>query len=305
MAEAHVTQHALDVLFKLEAESLATALSAYFGLALPPIVRHFPTELPRLDLRMERLDSVFELADTRLLHMECQSTFEQDDLLRFMSYDVGLYQRERRLIETVVFYGPQVRNAESELSLGSVHYRVTSIFLGQRDGQETYERLRASAARGSGLGEQERLDLLFLPLMTHRRPLQEVVRMALELSGQMPDEAQRARIAGGLLALAYHYIGVETFNLLLEELMATDLLETVLARSLQQGLDQGMAQGMAQARREDILKALRSRGLVPSAEATDRLAQVSDAERLSALFDVALQAGSSDEFERALHEALG
>jgi hypothetical protein len=36
-------------------------------------VRHFPTELPVVDVHLEQLDTVFELADGSLLHLAFQT----------------------------------------------------------------------------------------------------------------------------------------------------------------------------------------------------------------------------------------
>ncbi len=321
MADAYVTQHALDVIFKLEAESLSAALSGYLGLTLPPIVRHYSGELLRLDVRMERLDTVFELADSRLLHLEYQSTYDREDLLRFLRYDVGLYQKERRQIETVVIYGPNVTAAPSELSLGSVHYRVTNVHLGTRDGEETYRRLQAHVAQRQPLGEREQLDLVFLPLMANQRPTEEVIRSALDLAQHLPQERERLRTIGALLALAYHYLRGEAFDRLMEDVMAKNLLENVLARSLQegfdrgfaqgreqglaQGLEQGLEQGLVQARREGILKALASRRLDPTPALVERLAEVEDPALLDVLFDVALRATTLAEVERVMDGTAG
>jgi len=56
MASSRITAQALDVILKLEAEQLSTAFPRYFDLDIPPIVRPFPTEIPQLDLHVDRLD---------------------------------------------------------------------------------------------------------------------------------------------------------------------------------------------------------------------------------------------------------
>ena len=68
-APVSVTAHALDVLLKLEAEHLVPLLPARFGVQLAPIRRQLPTELPQLDLHLERLDRVFELEDHTILDL--------------------------------------------------------------------------------------------------------------------------------------------------------------------------------------------------------------------------------------------
>lgn len=215
MADARVTAHALDVVLKLEAEQLATALSSYFGLPIPPIVRPFPTELPRLTLHTERLDNMFEVTDGGLLHMEYQSEYRLEVLTRFLAYDVAAYQEYGRPIRTVVFYGPGVASAASVLDIGSVRYEVYNIFLGKRDGEEAFLRLSARVARGETLDETDRLELTLLPLMSHPlRAFDELVTGALTLAQSLPEE-QQPRVTGTLLALAYHYAGKDAFDRLI------------------------------------------------------------------------------------------
>ncbi len=304
MADAHVTAHALDVILKLEAEQLATALSSYFALPIPPIVRPFPTELPQLDLRTERLDNMFELADDSLLHMEYQSEYRSDLLTRFLAYDVAAYREHGRSIRTVVFYGPGISSAPSVLDIGSVRYEVYNIFLGRRDGEGAYLRLKERVARGEPLDETDRLELGLLPLMAHpRRTFNEMVTEALTLAQALP-EGQQPQVAGTLLALAYHYVGKDAFDQLMEEFMATNLLETVLGRSLQQGLEQGMQQGMQQgirqARRDDVLKVLASRFTSLPEALVGHIGAIDDLARLDALFDLALSAPTLDDVVQGL-----
>src|SRR5579875_1792143 len=99
------SKHNMDVVFKLEARQLGSALARRFGIDLPPVVRYFPTDVAVADLHLEQLDSVFELADGSLLHLEFQTTHRQETLMRFLIYDVHLHELHGRHIYTVVIYG--------------------------------------------------------------------------------------------------------------------------------------------------------------------------------------------------------
>jgi hypothetical protein len=85
----------------------STAISR-LGIALPHIVRYFPTELPRLDLHLQQVDSVFLLEDAPLLHLEFQASYLWEDLIRFAEYDLGLHRQHRCDVVTAIFYGPAV-----------------------------------------------------------------------------------------------------------------------------------------------------------------------------------------------------
>lgn len=133
-----ITAHALDGLLKHEAEFLADALSTHFHLPIPRIIRPFPTELPQLDLHIERLDNVFETERDALLHLEHQSNYTSETLPRFLQYDAALHRATKKPIYTAVIYGPNVRKAPSRLQLPNLTYRVHNIYLGRRDGERVY-----------------------------------------------------------------------------------------------------------------------------------------------------------------------
>jgi hypothetical protein len=307
-----ITAHALDGLLKHEAEFLADALSSHFHLPIPRIVRPFPTELPQLNFHVERLDDVFETEDDALLHMEHQSNHTPDTLPRFLHYDAALHLATKKVIYTVVIYGPNVRRAPSTIRMPGWTYRVHNIYLGRRDGERVYRALQRTLAAGTPLTAGQRIDLVFQPLMRQKRRHQaKVFRDAVEQAGLLPEPDQE-RAIGSLLVLAYHVLGETALNSLVEELMATNLLVKVLGehieKGFQQGLERGLAQGIeqgvelgaVQARQQDILRILRRRYPEVSESVVARIEQVTDSERLSALLDSATDVESLDQFTQVL-----
>jgi hypothetical protein len=201
MAEYKVSSHALDVIFKLEAQALATALPRWLGLALPRIMAHFPTEVPRLDLHLQQLDSVFLLDDGSLLHLEFQAAYLRYDLIRFAEYDLGLHREHRRDVHTAIFYGPAVTRRPPPLLVGTLRFAPHMVLLGRRSGTQALRRLRAQVRSGLPLTETDRLDLMLLPLMRHRQPAEAVVHEAVTLARQLPRPEQE-RALGPILGLA-------------------------------------------------------------------------------------------------------
>jgi hypothetical protein len=259
------------------------------------VVRYFPTEVPVADVHLEQLDAVFELADGSLLHLEFQTEHRRETLLRFLLYDVYLHERTAREIHTVVHYGAGVAVAAAELRFGVVQYRVENILLGQEDGEATYARLRAAVEQQGSLSPEERLDLIFLPLMRQARPRREVVQGALALAQRLPERQQQQALAS-LVGLGHRYLSDEELESVLEGLMGTSLGQ----RLIEQGREQGLVQGREQGLREAIVRVLTRRFGVPPASVTARLARVEDLQRLDALLDSALAAASVEEFTQAL-----
>ncbi len=231
MPRTRLTQHGMDVVFKLEAQQLGSALARRFGIDLPPVVRYFPTDLPVADVHLEQLDSVFELADERLFHLEFQTEHRGVTLPRFLVYDAYLIERYGRSIVTVVFYGGGVTVAASEIKGGSIQYNVTNVLLGEQDGEETYRRLRDLLAREGGLRPEDRLDLIFLPLMRHTRSRREVVVEAVALARQLPERQQRQTVAS-LIGLGSHFLNETELETLLEGLMSTNLGQRLIERGI-------------------------------------------------------------------------
>lgn len=287
---ARVTTQALDVLFKLEAEHLAHLLPHRYNLDMAPIRRHLPTELPQLELHLERLDHVFELEDGRILHLEFEAAVSAADLRRFVRYGLALLEAyPERPVHTVVFCGPRTRQPLLPLEGGSLPYRLESVPVGQQDGTATLARLQALAAEGDHWSEADRLDLMLLPLMRHELGTEEVIRAGLVLAEALPA-AEQPRAMGALLALAYHYVGEAALDRLMEALMTTNLLAQVLAETMEQGMERGRAEEARVLLRRYLERRF---GAIPPV--LDERIAGSDADTLTTLFDRALSAVAIEE----------
>jgi len=287
-----ITAHALDGLLKHEAAFLADALSTHFHLPIPRILRPLPTELPQLELHVERMDDLFETEGDALLHMEYQSDSTPDTFPRFLHCDAALHRATKKPIHTVVIYGPKVIKAPSTIRFPGWTYRVHNLYLGLRDGERVYRALQRALTSGIPLTAGQRIDLGFQPLMrqTHR-PQEQVFREAVEQAGRLPEPDQE-RAIGSLLVLAYHSLGEAVLNSLMEELMTTNLLIKVLGEHIEKGA--------VQARQEDILRILHRRYTTIPEAVLAQIQRITDPEQLSAVLDNATDSHSLDQFMEAL-----
>jgi len=291
MPDYRLSQHGMDVVFKLEAEQLGAALGRRFGIDVPAIARHFPTDLPVADVHLEQLDSVFELVNEWLLHLEFQTEHRRTTLARFLIYDAYLYERYERPIITVVIYGAGVATAAEEIDANAVRYTVYNVLLGQEDGRATYQRLKALVESGNGLSPEDRLDLIFLPLMKQRRARRNVVKDALVLARQLPEDQQRQTLAS-LIGLGHRFLTEVELDTVMEGLMITPLGQRLIER--------GVAQGRELQSRNDIVRVLIKRFEPVPPAVGERLAQIDDIQRLDDLLDLAISATSLQEFAQAL-----
>lgn len=259
MADAEVSRLSKDIILKHIVDGLRGDFFVRFGLALPPIVEALPTELPVLEVRGQRTDLLFRLADGSILHLEFQTTRKGADLLRFAQYNlavVAYYHAPGLRVYTVVIYGPGIPEAPDTLDTGSNVFQVRNLFLGQEDAEAVLARLRDKQASGEPFEATDRIDLVLLPLMRQQRPLEEVLREVAAIAAGLPRE-ERARTIGALVGLAYHYVDEAVSAELLEGLRMANAIEELLNETIAQGIAQGVAQGRAEGRADGERRMLR------------------------------------------------
>ncbi len=166
-----------------------------------------------------------------------------------------------------------------------------NVLLGQEDGRATYQRLKALVESGGGLSPEDRLDLVFLPLMKQRRARRNVVKDALALARQLPEDQQRQTLAS-LIGLGRRFLTEAELDTVMEGLMITPLGQRLIER--------GVAQGRELQSRNDIVRVLIKRFEPVPPAVGERLAQIDDIQRLDDLLDLAISATSLQEFAQAL-----
>jgi hypothetical protein len=184
MKGINITHNSQDIIFKKMSELFKDETLKYYELNLPKIISVKPTELPVINVSDRNMDFVFELEDNSLLHLEFQTTWKKADLLRFAQYDIALYQKERRKINTVVIYSGKYESAENELDMGSIKYKVQQVFMIKYDGIKRYKEIKGKIEKEEPLTDKDLMDLVFLPLMKNEKSEEEVTKEALELANQ-------------------------------------------------------------------------------------------------------------------------
>jgi len=147
--ETRISRQRDDIILKATAEAFRGQTLEAIGLHLPPIVDMLPTVLPTAEVKEERVDFLFRLADETLLHLEFQTSMvTRNDLHRFAGYDLKLLDRYWRTIRTVVIYSGRVKKASDGFECGSLVYRVNNVYLHRLDGEEEYRHLSEKIDRG-------------------------------------------------------------------------------------------------------------------------------------------------------------
>jgi hypothetical protein len=245
MAGFDVVQQRNDIILKYVAAALPAAFLRRFRLPFPPIAATLPSELPILEVRAERTDVLCQLVVPRLLHLEFQSTQRADDLRRFAAYDLSVYERYGQPVDTVVLYSAGITSAPSVLETGSLTYRVHVVLLEHEDGTAAVHRLFAKVQSGGHLTEEDRVDLMLMPLMRQSAPLAALLPEIAAVVQALPAE-QQAPTVGALAALARHGTDDEVIHRLLEVTHMARLLEKMIDEGILKGMDEGIRRGLAE-----------------------------------------------------------
>jgi len=250
MADPRVAYHAKDIILKHIAATLGDDFLGRFGFQFARIVRQLPADLPVIEVRAQYPDILLLLADGTILHIELQSRFSPDDLLRFADYSWAAYRQYKTRVITIILYGPEVTKIPvSRLDAGAHVVTMTSILLGQEDGAAVTTRLVAKVAAGEALDGADRVDLALAVLMRHGRPLAEVVRELAPVVEALPA-SERSAMLGSIIGLSYYYLQEDDARAILEALQMANVLEKLVEEGILQGIAQGEARGEARGREE-------------------------------------------------------
>jgi len=243
MKGTNITRNRQDIIFKKMSELFKDETLEYYELNLPKIISVKPTELPVINVSDRNMDFVFELEDNSLLHLEFQTTWKKADLLRFAQYDIALYQKERRKINTVVIYSGKYESAENELDMGSNKYKVLQVFMIKYDGIKRYKEIKGKIEKGEPLTDKDLMDLVFLPLMRNEKSEEEVTKEALELAITIPDENKKEAVIGSLLGFSDNYVREEYLNKLKEVIRMTKIGASLFEEGVEKGKREGERKG--------------------------------------------------------------
>ena len=219
-----ISKHAKDIIQKHISALFRDAALDFYGIKTTAKIKELiNVELPVVEISETSTDFIFLLEDDSYLHFEFQSSYNKSDLIRFAGYDLRLYERDGREIETVVIYTADVNIVPVGLKIGSLTYNPDIVMMNRYDGNALYEGLRAKILSGNELSDADMLNLIFLPLMRNSIPKNELAVKSIELAQSIPDKTKRNTCIASVFALANKYLDENKLYELLEVLKMTDL----------------------------------------------------------------------------------
>ncbi|MFH0968726.1 MAG: hypothetical protein V1862_13690, partial [Methanobacteriota archaeon] len=187
----------------------------FLGLDLPRITGFMETEFAEVETSDDLMDLTFRLEDGSILHLEEETQLSSCDLVRFAHYDLRLFGRYQVIIHTVVLTPLTGSPGTKVLDAGSLHYTITQLVLSDRDGDALIAKIRSALDNGEPINEPE---LIFLPLMRSRLPVDKVLREAICLAKRVPDEEVGNKIHELILVLSNRIVDTTILDEHWEEL---------------------------------------------------------------------------------------
>jgi len=139
--ENKISIRARDIIQKHVSGLFKDSALEFYGIKSAPIKELINVELPVVEVKDSSTDYIFLLEDNSYLHLEFQTKYDKKDLVRFLAYDVRLYERDEREVVTVIIYSSEVKKAETYLEMGSTVYDPQKIMMSDYDGNNIYTEL--------------------------------------------------------------------------------------------------------------------------------------------------------------------
>jgi hypothetical protein len=171
-------------------------------------------------------DVVFLLADNSYLHFAFVTGRKHKlSMQKCAGYDLRLYERDGRLIQTVLIYTAEVKRKPKGLKIGSLEYTPNIILMGEYDGNAIFTELETKINSGQNLTDADLLNLVLLPLMRHTMPRRELAESTIKLAQKIPDETKRDACIAAAYAFTSKHLEEADRLKLLEVLRMCDVLE--------------------------------------------------------------------------------
>jgi len=293
---ASIAYNNYDIIFRSMTEQFKEKALDFYGIHTAPIVRVEAAELPTITVSDRRMDFLFLLADDTYLHLEFQTTFREQDIDRFLQYDVTAYEKYKKPIQTVVIYGADVEDALESKNYGSVTYETKAVFMKNYNGDQIIQSLWAKVESGEELTELDELHLVFLPLMRSSVSRSERAIETVELAKRITDEARQFRLLATIIAISDKFIDEEYVEKLMEVLKMAKVLREIEKRA--------ELKGRILESQQAIKKYLKARYGLTTKETQSKVEKITDLYILGHLLDDIYEAETLDEIERLVHEAL-
>ena len=208
-----------DITSKFLAEHLKGKSFRVYGLDLPEIKEVKPTNIPVVQAKELRMDSLFELEDGTVAIVDYESDYEEEDKIKYLGYLIGVARRYRenrepcqKLRMVVIYTGDIKRQTVScQYDIGALQMEIEAAFLSELDSEGILPELREKVARKELLSDEELMKFIILPLSYRKKEEKEQrLKEVVGLVTQIQNREQQVFALSGLLVFADKIMDRET-----------------------------------------------------------------------------------------------
>ncbi len=187
-----------------------------FGFQLPRIIEHVPTEILTISGEKHIIEDLFRLDNDTLLHVEYQSSASSDDLdqllVDLMWYDLKIYERHEKDIQTIIVFGSQINEAKISVDLGAIKYEVAgAVWLGRWNGDQIAEEFTQKVEQKGELTDEELSTLVMIPTMHNTGSRLEMTMKAVQIANKLDDSGKRDLVLSLMRAIAERLLTNDDF----------------------------------------------------------------------------------------------
>lgn len=187
-----------------------------------------PTELVVLESKNMFMDYTFLMEDDTYIHFEFQTTNKGiADLRRFRAYEALLSHQTGKDVVTYVIYSGDIINPKDSHYTGISDYRVKTISMANKDGDEVFNAMMDKMQSGKDLTTHDIIELTFTPIMGGKQSKVDKILQAIRLVKNV-DRKYRYDVESILYAFANKFLNGVDLEKVKEELRVTEIGKSLI-----------------------------------------------------------------------------
>jgi len=261
-----------DIIQKYISALYKDSILEFYGIEATKVKELINTNLPLVDVRNAETDQILLLENNTYFHLGFETGFHEKALVRHLEYDVRLYARDGREINTVIVYTSDVKEAPPPLKIGpNLTYSPNAVLLVKYDGDAIISEIGQKIAVKERLTDQDIIKLTFIPLMKTTISRNEMAYKTVTLAKSIENKEKRDACIATTIAYASKVLNKAEINQLVEAIRMTELGEV-------------MAELFGEDRAIDIAKRMLKRGISIDVVAEDTELDISTVSQLQEEF---------------------
>lgn len=207
-----------------------------------------PTELVVLETKNMYMDYTFFMEDDTYIHFEFQTANKNiSDLRRFRAYEALLSHQTGKDVVTYVIYSSNIINANDTLETGINKFKVNTISMVSKNGDEVFECISNKINKGISLSKGDIISLSFSPIMGGSVSKLDRILNTIKILKDI-DITYRHDVESIMYAFANKFLSGKDLERVKEELKVTELGKSLI--------DEGKKEKAIEIAKKAILKGM-------------------------------------------------